>query len=225
MGVAQQAPRTEMDDQPAAPAVHQDSLLTEWLLRAFVLLVYGWFVWSMGQAWHAEPGRWTLLGLIVTESITLLIVMFARRATVRDMAPMSVLSTVYACSFVLWVTPNGTTAYINEGVGLATQVVGMTLQLVAKLALGRSFGLLPAARGIVTRGPYRWVRHPIYSGYLIAHIGFLASNFSLRNLLVLASLYVAQVWRMHREEAVLVADASYASYASRVRWRLIPGLY
>jgi protein-S-isoprenylcysteine O-methyltransferase Ste14 len=49
------------------------------------------------------------------------------------------------------------------------------------MVLGRSFGLLPAQRGLVVVGPYRFVRHPIYFGYLIGHIGFLLVNFSWRN--------------------------------------------
>ena len=69
---------------------------------------------------------------------------------------------------------------------------------VAKVVLGRSFGLLPAQRGLVTAGPYRIVRHPIYFGYLIGHIGFLLVNFSWRNAAVLALLYVAQVVRIQR---------------------------
>ena len=69
---------------------------------------------------------------------------------------------------------------------------------VAKVVLGHSFGLLPVQRGLVMAGPYRFVRHPIYFGYLIGHIGFLLVNFSWRNAAVLALLYVAQVVRIRR---------------------------
>lgn len=69
---------------------------------------------------------------------------------------------------------------------------------VAKVVIDLSFGLLPPQRSLVMAGPYRIVRHPIYFGYLIGHIGFLLANFSWRNAAVLALLYVAQVVRIQR---------------------------
>jgi len=69
------------------------------------------------------------------------------------------------------------------------------------------------------------VRHPIYLGYLVGHLGFLLSNFSLQNVLVLGALYVAQTVRMLREEAVLGSSAEYRDYIRRVRWRIVPFVF
>ena len=53
---------------------------------------------------------------------------------------------------------------------------GLLVVIAGKLSLGRSFGLMPANRGIVSTGLYRLVRHPIYLGYLITHDAFVAAN-------------------------------------------------
>ena len=77
-------------------------------------------------------------------------------------------------------------------------MVGLAVQVAGKAVLGRSFGAVAANRGVVTAGPYRWVRHPIYLGYLISHAGFILTNFSVRNTLIYAAGYVLQIgtsWR------------------------------
>ncbi len=109
----------------------------------------------------------------------------------------------------------------GEILGLAGVSGNGQTELVAALV-----GLLPAQRGVVIGGPYRLVRHPIYLGYLIGHIGFLLTNFSSRNLVVLLLLYAAQVVRILREESVLSASSpAYQNYQQKVRWRLVPGVF
>lgn len=200
--------------------------LTEWLLRAFALLLCGLAVANLAAAWWADHSRVTLLLLLLTEGYTLLLVLLARRASLRDMAPLTVAATMYAAFFIVLLEAEDTVHLVPEWAGVALQVLGTGWQFTSKVFLGRSFGLLPAQRGLVLGGPYRVVRHPIYLGYLIAHVGFLLANFSWRNLAVLAVLYVAQVYRIRREEAVLSATSDgYRDYQRQVRWRLLPFVY
>jgi protein-S-isoprenylcysteine O-methyltransferase Ste14 len=200
--------------------------LTEWLLRAFALVVLAFVVARWGRAWMMAPERWTVLLLLVSESYTLLLVLAARRALQRDLSIPALAATMYATFFVVLLQPQGTTHLLPEWAGAGLQLASMAWQFTAKVFLGRSFGLLPAQRGVVTRGPYRLVRHPIYFGYLIGHIGFLLANYTWRNAAVLALLYAAQVIRIRREEAILAAtDAGYRDYRQRVRWRLLPFVY
>ncbi len=109
--------------------------------------------------------------------------------------------------------------------GNAVQFAGFALQVAAILALNRSFGLLPAHRGVKTGGLYRWVRHPLYSAYALANLGYIASHPSAWNLAVFTAAIAFQVWRIRYEEAFLTRHADYAAYATRTRWRLVPLLW
>lgn len=210
--------------QPGSPL--PEGRLTEWLLRSFALLVMAFVVTRWGYAWWIDPSRWTALLLLVSEGYTLMMILLARRAIQRDLAPVAMVATICATCSVVLLAPDGTLRLASEGVGAAFQLASLAWVLVAKIVLGRSFGLLPAQRGLVMAGPYRLVRHPIYFGYLIGHIGFLLVNFSWRNAAVLVLLYVAQVVRIQREEAMLAAsDVNYRRYQQRVRWRLLPLVY
>ncbi|MGC1189401.1 MAG: isoprenylcysteine carboxylmethyltransferase family protein, partial [Candidatus Binatus sp.] len=59
--------------------------------------------------------------------------------------------------------------------GLLFELLGIVITQVARVYMGRSFGILPANRGIVSKGPFRWIRHPIYFGWLILSIGYAMS--------------------------------------------------
>ncbi len=84
---------------------------------------------------------------------------------------------------------------------------------------------MPANRGVKTRGLYRVVRHPIYAGYTLTHIGFLLGFPSLQNAALYAAVFAIEVMRLLREEAVLKRDPAYVDYAARVRYRLLPGVF
>lgn len=102
---------------------------------------------------------------------------------------------------------------------------GLVLQISAKLALGRSFGIVAANRGVKRGGPYRVIRHPMYAGYTLTHVGFLLACPSFFNLALYAAAFVIQVVRLLREEEILRRDPKYAGYAAAVRYRLLPGLF
>src|SRR5439155_23992465 len=63
--------------------------------------------------------------------------------------------------------------------GIGIQVAGLALWTLSFFALGRSFGLVPADRGLVTRGPYRVVRHPIAASYLVTQHGYILQSLSV----------------------------------------------
>ncbi|HXK25031.1 MAG TPA: methyltransferase [Myxococcota bacterium] len=79
---------------------------------------------------------------------------------------------------------------------------------------------------VVDRGPYRFVRHPGYAGALLAHLALPVALGSLWGLVPAALGGAGVALRIVVEERTLRAGlAGYAEYASRVRWRLVPGVW
>jgi protein-S-isoprenylcysteine O-methyltransferase Ste14 len=162
------------------------------------------------------------MALLVTEGYALVLIVCARRSSQRDTSPVALVATFYSVFYYVLFDPGKTTALIPEFAGVLFYLVGTACQFSAKASLGRSFGLLPAHRGMVATGPYRIVRHPMYLGYVIGQTGFVLVNFSLQNALILLGVYLALGLRITREEAVLSASEDYGRYQGQVRWRLVP---
>lgn len=121
--------------------------------------------------------------------------------------------------------PGGAHPQWGVHAGLALQLLGLAICIPSLLALGRSFGLAAADRGLVTRGPYALVRHPVYSGYLLTQSGYLLQSLSVRNALVILVAIGCNVGRALVEERLLSESGRYESYGNQVRWRLVPGLW
>ena len=103
--------------------------------------------------------------------------------------------------------------------------VGTAIALLALLRLGRCFGMSPQARGLVTSGPYRLMRHPIYVGEEIATLGVLLPVLGPATLAIFAAHCLLQFVRAVSEEAVLeAAFPHYATYKHQVA-RFLPGIY
>jgi protein-S-isoprenylcysteine O-methyltransferase Ste14 len=114
-------------------------------------------------------------------------------------------------------------SYFHCVVYLVMAMAG-TLSLFAVLSLGRSFGIVPANRGIKTKGLYALVRHPIYACYLFFDMSFVVINFSWHNLSILAVSCLALYLRALYEERFLQRDASYRRYTQETRYMFFPGI-
>jgi protein-S-isoprenylcysteine O-methyltransferase Ste14 len=131
----------------------------------------------------------------------------------------------YAAWFISFlVRPGGDHAAWASSFGLSVQLAGLALWAWAFAFLARSYGIVPADRGLVTRGPYALVRHPLYAAYVIGGAGYLMRSFSGWNVLVDATAVGLQLIRITREERHL-GNRAYADYCVRVPWRLVPHVW
>jgi protein-S-isoprenylcysteine O-methyltransferase Ste14 len=109
--------------------------------------------------------------------------------------------------------------------GLVLVMLAAGLSLVSLLPMGRLFGVRPALRGLVTRGPYKFVRHPIYLSYVLGDIGYNLREWNSVTLLLVLMGWASLVYRIRAEERVLSQHAEWPAYVAFVRYRLLPGLW
>lgn len=97
---------------------------------------------------------------------------------------------------------------IGSGIGDIASLSGMALgeafAVYSMLYLGRSFSVFAEARTLVTRGPYRYVRHPLYLGEMIAIWSYTLAYPSRWSLGVTLLFTVLQTWRAKVEERKLL---------------------
>ena len=139
---------------------------------------------------------------------------------------------VFVAFFVSFAVPEAAFSQLNpaRSIGILFFILGLMLRWYAIIQLGRFFTVnvaIAADHQLIESGPYGYVRHPSYTGALMAFLGLGMCIGNWASLAVLL-LPVACVfsWRMHVEEAALLQGLGdrYRSYMSRTK-RLIPGVY
>lgn len=140
-------------------------------------------------------------------------------------APPALISTIAMIACTALMTPQRAAGGLEQTSGAAIEFAGVMLSQIARLYLGRHFALLPANRGIVSRGPFRLVRHPVYLGWLILTIGFVTVYPNGWNLALFGISIPLMLWRIALEENLLRRDPAYRSYCETTRYRLAPYLF
>jgi protein-S-isoprenylcysteine O-methyltransferase Ste14 len=166
-------------------------------------------------------GHWSLKLVVVAAFTYFIAVREPSRRPSRDPWALIACSAAIAAGVALRPPPDSASPALLIA-GEAITVASVAWLVFSVLALGRCFGILPEARGLVTRGPYRLVRHPVYLGELAACGGLTLAAPSLFNVACFAVLCAAQRVRMGMEERALEREfPEYGAYAARTP-RLIP---
>lgn len=214
-------PRPDAPDAPRADATKRAprEATFDCLLAASIA---SWGLLGVGSAAAAAaPVRWSIALLHLAVAFLLL----GRSRPSRRASPSSMLLSLPAlaaggCAFLLAAPPSAWSAPAQ-----ALFLLGLLLTLYALATLGRHFAFFPAVRGVTTRGPYRWLRHPANSGELLMIAACAFSRPTPVSVAVAATALPLVGLRVRAEEALLVGARGYRDYADRVRYRLIPGVW
>jgi len=192
--------------------------------RAIVIVLFSIFAIRFGSDFLAT-GRLNGLLLLISESLVVALTMVRRSAFAVDRSMRARLLTGASVLGPMVLRPSQLPTLAPELLTVAVSAIGLGIAITGKLTLGRSFALMPANRGVVSAGVYRIVRHPIYSGYLMTHVAFLAANPQIWNIVALVAADIALLARAVCEEQTLARDEKYREYQQKVRWRVLPGLF
>lgn len=168
-----------------------------------------------------QPGN---LVVLISEGLAVGMMLLRRPAVRADQSAYAALIALVGTGAPLLVAPAGP-PLVAPLAGVVMMMAGLVWNIAAKVSLNRSFGLAAANRGVKRQGPYRFVRHPMYAGYMITQLGFLLMNPSPWNLGVYAVGWTVQILRIRAEETLLSEDPAYRAYAAATPYRLIPFLY
>lgn len=185
-----------------------------------IVAVWALFAWRMAHAPNAYAPA-----VMVSETAVMLFTVFRRPTEAISLRLGDWMLATTATLAPLLIIPNADPYPQLAGLALFLMFFGNCWQAWAKLILRRSFGITPANRGVKISGCYKFMRHPMYAGYLLVHLGALMVMFSVYNLAIYAIGWTAQILRLLAEERLLGEDPTYRAYMAQVRWRLIPGIF
>jgi protein-S-isoprenylcysteine O-methyltransferase Ste14 len=202
------------------------------IVPAFTLLMVFNAVNLLSKAVDARPGA-SLAAMasacLISAFYALALRAYLRRPPARASSRhIGVNTAAVVATWLPLVIPLLHTGIASAGVlaaGDSLLLAGMLWSVWSLRALGQSLSIIPQARSMVSRGPYRLVRHPLYFGELAAAAGFTLVRLSPLTIAAWLLLVFLQVYRAGHEERMLSAALpDYSGYAERTR-RLVPGLY
>jgi protein-S-isoprenylcysteine O-methyltransferase Ste14 len=216
--------------QSVTPARNEErlaSLLTPWLDRNIAIVAIIPFIWLAYIRLRAFGFDLPRVVLAI-HALVFISTMVIRKTPVRITAnPWFWLLTFVETYWIVFLF-----AVMRRGQPIAPHwasdslaTLSLLLMIWARLSLGRSIGLVPALRALVTHGVYRYVRHPIYSAGSLGFVAALLNAYSPRNVAVLVLGIFWFVLKSLAEESFLRSDPGYEDYMKRVRWRWLPGIW
>ena len=217
----------------SARALHRMTIATPKLSisgRRFAdYLLFGVSAVELGVLFVLTPSFEIADWIYVLQHVLVLVIALGRPAPKlqdRSLPSAAAVVVAYGYSYAQVIYLNwfpGESAWPDAGLVLLT--LAAFLSLASLLTLGTFFGVRPALRGLVTHGPYRIVRHPMYLSYMIADIGYNMQEWNFGTVSLTLIGWMSLLYRIHAEERMVSQDPEWPRYASSVKYRLLPGLF
>jgi protein-S-isoprenylcysteine O-methyltransferase Ste14 len=211
---------------PASPSRFMELLTTPWVDKTIALVAITPNVIELYHR-YTDANLSFVRAVAGIQTIILVITMVFRRTPVR----VTPNPWYWVLAFVATYGLIAFLAFAQRGAPIVPIVipgllviVSVALMIYARVSLGRSIGYVPADRGIITSGPYRFVRHPIYTGLFVTLFAFCLRAYSPLNLLLSVILVGLFMIKSMIEERFLCGNPQYAGYMKEVPWRWLPGV-
>jgi protein-S-isoprenylcysteine O-methyltransferase Ste14 len=209
-----------MDTAPASAAALRTPAMLDRIEQVAIVALWTWLSWRVVDSVNPFAPL-----LLASETLIVLFVLLRRSSAAISVNRVDWAAAFGATLLPLLIDPGAEDAPALIVPGVLLFVFGTCWQLWAKLVLRRSFGIAPANRGVKRGGPYRGMRHPMYFGYFITEIGILMLMPSAWNFAIHGATWALQLFRLLREEELLMRDPAYRAYAVAVPWRVIPRVF
>jgi len=210
---------------PNLPSNLMRVLSLPWLDRtiaaiACVPIAYGLY-YRYTHFHHGLPLFASVLNTVVL-IVTMLIRRAPKRVTPNPWYWLLAFVASYWLVFIIFFLQRGN-ALVPNWITNSLAILGLVVMLWARISLGRNIGLVPAQRELVHSGAYAFMRHPVYTAFLLTGTAFVLRAYSPLNVLLMG---LGVFWfipiKSLVEENFLRADPQYAAYMQKVRARWIP---
>lgn len=199
-------------------------ILLHWPLNFCVAALWSLLAYSSYLKWQ-NTGQMLGLGLMLVNTVLCVLFLTRRESSTTSHRIRDWIVPFVTVGLSMMLRPDPVTSRSLLIPSAALQLAGIAALFASLLSLGRSFGVVPANRGIKTRGLYRIVRHPVYASELVFYLGFLLGNPSPVNLGLVTLIVAGQVQRILSEERLLRGENVYRTYMGGVTYRLVPGIF
>lgn len=196
-------------------------LLWEMGCAGGLLLWYGYFVYIFGVHFLNTYSISSLM-YVIYELMIVLFLVIRNLPKEISFSPHDWLVAIFGTLGSTLLRPTEASMLPDLYFLVGLQIIGLLISGIGLAALSNSYGTVAANRGVKTHGIYRFIRHPLYCGYILTLAAFVLQNCTWYNLIVVTMVLTFKLLRIFAEERLLMQDPQYQTYATKTKYRIIP---